>query len=109
MKEGERKVKEEVERKEKEMEGEVVRKIEKEVSMKVGEVEKRVKEEVTKKEEERRAVQEELDDLLIVFADIEEKAKNYKVCFIFKRGGSGLCARGLTSCVCDVGSIEGIG
>lgn len=90
VKDGERKLKEEVEKKEKEMEGwmegEVRRKVEKEVRIKVGEMEKKVKEEIRKKEEERKAVQEELDDLLIVFADVEEKAKNYKVCFI-SRGG----------------------
>lgn len=31
------------------------------------------------KEEERKAAQNELDDLLIVFSDLEEKAEKYKV------------------------------
>jgi hypothetical protein len=34
------------------------------------------------KEEERKATQNELDDLLIVFSDLEEKADKYKVCFL---------------------------
>jgi len=38
------------------------------------------KAEMEKKEEEREAAQTELDDLLIVFSDLEEKVAKYKVC-----------------------------
>ncbi|KAK1761140.1 intracellular protein transport protein USO1 [Echria macrotheca] len=37
--------------------------------------------ELEAKEEERRTVQNELDDLLIVFSDLEDKVTKYKVCF----------------------------
>ncbi|KAK3997075.1 putative transport protein USO1 [Cladorrhinum sp. PSN332] len=63
-------------------EGELRKKVEAEVKKKLmGEVETKVKgaeDEVKKKEEERRAAQEELDDLLMVFGDLEEKVKGYK-------------------------------
>ncbi|KAK4226973.1 putative transport protein USO1 [Podospora fimiseda] len=85
--EGERKVKELEEKLRKEegvREGleKKVRELEKkgeEGSSKVdeGELKKKV-EEVKKKEEERKAAQEELDDLLMVFGDLEEKVKGYK-------------------------------
>ncbi|KAK0651324.1 p115 like vesicle tethering protein [Cercophora newfieldiana] len=41
-------------------------------------LEEGLRKEVEGKEEERRAVQGELDDLLIVFSDLEEKAEKYK-------------------------------
>ncbi|KAK0626116.1 p115 like vesicle tethering protein [Immersiella caudata] len=49
-----------------------------------------LRKEVDGKEEERRAVQGELDDLLIVFSDLEEKAEKYKVCFPGSESGWGL-------------------
>ncbi|KAK4165084.1 putative transport protein USO1 [Cladorrhinum sp. PSN259] len=58
----------------KKVEVEVKKKLMKEVESKV----KSIEEEVNKKEEERRAAQEELDDLLMVFGDLEEKVKGYK-------------------------------
>lgn len=33
------------------------------------------------KDTERKTVQSELDDLLMVYSDLEEKAKQYKVCY----------------------------